>query len=146
MEYTRATEVYPLATEIISAYHEHLLPIRIEYAFVSPTPKQKGALILGHARILRGLSALWASEEGQDFFVVVLARNVWERGDDAFRRALLDHELCHCKVTDEGKLVTIGHDVEEFSEVIQRHGLWKEDIRTFMDELKQQDLFIPDMR
>lgn len=147
MKYTPASvEVYELAAAIISAHHTHLLPVRIEYAFVSPTPKNKGKMIAGSARILRGLSSLWASEEGDEFFAIVLAQDIWERADEYFRRALLDHELCHCKVTDEGKLVTVGHDVEEFAEIVTRHGLWQQDLQTFMGELRQQDLFLPDMR
>jgi hypothetical protein len=56
---------------------------------------------------------------------------------------VIDHELCHAQVsmdsngepkTDEnGRTVyrTRKHDIEEFKEVVARHGLYKSDVESF---------------
>ena len=52
------------------------------------------------------------------------------------REALIEHVLCHIdKDWDkEGnpKYSLVGHDLEEFSAVVQRHGMWMNDIKSFM--------------
>jgi hypothetical protein len=62
------------------------------------------------------------------FFVIVISADTWKRLDERQRRALVDHELCHCVVSydDDGMpvLSTRTHDIEEFGSIIDRHGLW----------------------
>lgn len=45
------------------------------------------------------------------------------------KAALIDHELCHCDYDDVEEVAGIrGHDVEEFREIIERYGLWRQDL------------------
>lgn len=76
------------------------------------------------------------------------------------RAALVDHELCHFTREEweepdpkvQSKWVTVygaatdpdswgirEHDVEEFSEIIERHGLWDIGIETFAEAVREAD-------
>lgn len=122
-------------------HHSDLWDTRIEWVFRSEASKSGGKTILGTAKKISGLAALLATpeatgDEDLDFFVITIAEDIWEYLSPKQRIALVDHELCHCKieeVNDEGdlKLLTVAHDIEEFSEIVVRHGLWRPDLRQF---------------
>ena len=57
-----------------------------------------------------------------------MERSVWNRLGGKGRRALIDHELTHFTETEDGDLTTVGHDLEEFAEVIARNGLWRDEL------------------
>ena len=62
--------------------------------------------------------------------------------------ALVDHEFEHVKEAQnkhgETFLKMVGHDLEEFSAIVQRHGLWDADLKRFFEEIAQLDLFSDD--
>lgn len=153
--YTEAPEVQAIAATIIEMYHPHLKGIRVEYVFRSKAAKNKGRIVLGTARLVSGLNAFLASpseadeeseifqaEEGEAFFTIEIAKDEWKHLTDTQRAALVDHELCHCWAGEDEdadgnpKMIykIIGHDVEEFTAIIQRHGLWKGDVQSFAAE------------
>jgi hypothetical protein len=76
-------------------------------------------------------------DDPADFFVVEVPHEPWQVLTEAQRLALVDHELAHFYVSipegpDEArKLVMLGHDLEEFTAVVERHGLWRPDLREF---------------
>ena len=55
--------------------------------------------------------------------------------------ALVDHELCHLLLDDEGRVTSRAQDDEEFAAVIKRHGLWNRDLVTFRENCGQLNLF-----
>jgi len=55
-----------------------------------------------------------------------------------YREPLMFHEMLHCGENDDGSPCIIEHDVEEFGAVVQKYGLWKEDLSEFSQQL---DLF-----
>jgi hypothetical protein len=73
-------------------------------------------------------------EEGElaEGWVIALHHPTWvawtKTKREDLQRALLDHELCHCAVEvnddDEEVVGLVGHDIEEFTAVIARHGDW----------------------
>lgn len=146
--YRYAPEVRNIAAPLIEAHHDHLKKIRIEFVFRSEAARSGGQLVLGKARKVSGLNALLSLPEAeiedvdettsddQDFFVVEIAHDTWMWMEDKQRRALVDHELCHCRIEydDDGalKLVVAAHDVEEFAAVVERWGLWKPDLTRFV--------------
>lgn len=156
--YRPARPVERIASELIPKHHEHLAQCGITYLFIDPTPKSKGKAVWGRARKISGLSAYLIGQptlsdemrnermEGKDFefFVVEIAEMVWGLLDDRARRALVDHELSHCWAgeTDRGDytLTTTGHDVEEFRGVIERHGMWRQEITEFAKTVEQLTL------
>lgn len=146
MEYRLAGQAAIIGGELIEEHHAHLYGVRVEYVFMDKTPKAKGKEVWGRAKKISGLPAFLSSEDGmrehydsespQDYFVIELAEEVWERLTAKGRRALIDHELSHCDIThdDNGfvNLAIVGHDITEFEGVLRRHGLWNESVEEFI--------------
>ncbi|MCC6455185.1 MAG: hypothetical protein IT328_09610 [Caldilineaceae bacterium] len=112
--------VIELAERIIERYHEHLLDARIAFIMRSEAQSANGKLTLGKAKKLSAEMQVHIPFD----FVIWLAKDYWE----AFltpkqREALIDHELSHCK-WDGFTASMKGHDVEEFSHIIERYGFW----------------------
>lgn len=143
VEYTAAPEAEAIASQLIAKHHPHLKGERIVYVFRSQAAVEGGKVVLGKARKISGLNAFLAAEEydgpeeldthGAPFFVIELAGDIWRSMPDKARRALIDHELCHCALKDDGTPKLLPHDVEEFAAVIERHGLWRNDVRAFTE-------------
>lgn len=121
-------EVVRLCEQIVEAHHPDLQHARIGLLFRSGTWKSKGRTRWGQAQKASGKIRALA---GDIDFLVTLNEDVWfDELDNAQRRALLDHELCHCAFdVVELKASTRGHDVEEFAEIIRRHGVWDSSLR-----------------
>lgn len=146
-----APEVEKIGTDLIRTEFDHkdLADVRVEYVFRDKAQKSAGRIVLGTARKIGGLSAFLAAHgdashlgDPEPFFVIVIALDTWEVLDAKQRRALIDHELMHCKVTeDEGggaKLATRGHDLEEFASIVERHGLWSSNVAAFGSVVAEQ--------
>lgn len=84
-------------------------------------------------------------------FIVVLNKEYWEAFSPEQRLALMDHELCHAAARldaktseqqqdEKGRKVwrTCKHDIEEFREVVERHGCYKADLEAFAKALRQK--------
>jgi hypothetical protein len=132
-----APEVRDIAQALIGDVSEHapLDDVRVEYVFRDKAPRSHGRLVLGRARKISGLAA-WLAEAKhlnalavpRPFFVIEISHDTWGQLTPVQRRALVDHELCHCRVEvdddGEAQLSIRGHDFEEFASVIRRNGLW----------------------
>ena len=71
---------------------------------------------------------------GEVDFVLTFNWEAWKILTPEQRVALVDHELQHCDVdADSSEPVMVEHDVEEFSLIVRRYGLWKPNLRTFGD-------------
>lgn len=152
--YMAAPDVTRIAEQLIRDHHTHLLDVRVECVFREKASKSNGRIVLGKARKVSGLNAFLSritdageNTEGDEFFVIEIAADEWDEMPPSKRRALVDHELCHLTIEydEEKDVVTLGlraHDVEEFTEIVQRHGLWKDDLAEFGKAAKEQlDLF-----
>jgi len=151
--YWRAREVREIADELIPDFHEHLFEMNVRYIFESKHSVSKGRVRLAHMRKVSGLNAYLAQahelEEmgggrppapvAPSFFLMVVAHDTWMQLTGSQRIALVDHELKH--IGADGELV--GHDIEEFADVVARHGIWKPDLAEFIAASKQQPLFEP---
>lgn len=134
--------MYALLDTLVRKHHGHLGPARIALAWcTSWKPDVDGRVILGQCKKASDLDREVAPFD----FVILLRRMFWasELVSDAQREALLDHELCHAQrkhdsrgepVEDErGRPVfrVRKHDIEEFTDVVKRHGCYKRDLETF---------------
>lgn len=148
--YRPASAVHRIADELIAKHHTDLADVRIEYVFRSETAKSRGKEIWGQARKISGLNAYLSQEDGPteaesgdvDYFVIEISEPVWADLDAGQRKALVDHELCHCGTDfDDDGLLTLKlrhHDVEEFRTVVTRHGLWRPDLADFAARLPEK--------
>jgi len=153
-KYFEAPEVAKLAEELIPKYHQHLIDfsVKIRYVFVDKTPNSKGKEVWGTCRKVSGLNAYLEGEspDGDPFFVITISKDIWDILPTDKKLALVDHELCHASAevkqqkndsdgdsdmeTDNPvKLGVKPHDLEEFACIVRRHGLWRDDIKDFVD-------------
>lgn len=112
-------EVVKIAEHIINLYHEELMDARIGLLFRDEAPVSDGRITLGMAK-----------KVGEDMkpyvpydFVIWVAGDYWPELTEKQKQALIDHELCHC-VRIGGKLAMRKHDIEEFTCILERHGVW----------------------
>lgn len=141
--YSPAPEVAAIAVGLIASHHTQLADAPIVYVFRAKATQSKGHLVLGRARRVSGLNAFLVAlaagdvsedepEEGHDFFVMEIAQDMWATASEQQKAALIDHELSHFGVDPEkGTFVIRGHDIEEFADVVARHGLWQPDLEVF---------------
>ncbi len=144
-----APEAEAIAQTLKEKYHTHLLGVRVDCCFRSETQKTKGKRVLGSAAKTtireeflgrRGRNETGQFTAPEHYFVLVFSEPEWKVLSDDQRIALVDHELCHCGVTEDGegnrKLKLLPHDIEEFAAVVRRHGLYKGDIEQFAKSLR----------
>jgi hypothetical protein len=135
-------EARVLGEELIPDYHMHLKEARVLYVFCGKPMTRNGRVVLAKAMKFNDLNRFFTSlgaeppdeEEtaGGCDFAVIVNRKEWEENlTPKQRRAVVDHELCHCIRNHKGKWAMRNHDVEEFAEIIDRHGMWFEDVAAF---------------
>lgn len=148
-------KMHTMMAYLIAKHHEDLEGARIGLAWnLTWRPDADGRATLGKCRLVGSLD-----REFMEFdFIVILLREWWEDADvtDDHRKALLDHELCHAmQVLDKAgepkedergrKLWRLRkHDIEEFSEIVDRYGCYTKDLAMFataMTRGKQRNLF-----
>lgn len=139
-------EMHQMLNDLVERAHDHLTNARIALAWHKALKADvDGRLVLGKAKKASDLDRELMPYD----FVIILNREFWMDPEtkDVQRTALLDHELSHCEVTrdddgepklDENDRVVYRmrkHDVEEFSGVVARNGIWKRDLEAFAKTL-----------
>ena len=128
-----------IASQLIPKYHKHLEDASICYIFKAEASKRARHVTLGMAStVAKRLQAI------VDFdFIIEIAHDEWEHMDVLQRTALVDHELCHCGVyvDQEGEThwTMNEHDLEEFTAIVKRYGLWKQDLQTFVASVPKDE-------
>jgi hypothetical protein len=127
------TEPYRVMEELLKTEHGHLEGVKIAIAWrLGWRADTDGYLKIGQCRKRGDLD-----RELDTFdFVIMLNKEAFPTLSDKQKRAVIDHELCHAKVVvdtdgnpkrdDRDRLVCRirKHDVEEFRDVVERHGLY----------------------
>jgi hypothetical protein len=148
--------MYAQLDDLVRAYHEPITDARIALAWcTSWKPDVDGRVVLGKCKKASDLDRELAAFD----FVILLSRRFWRHEDvtDAQRTALLDHELCHATVSydeagepvedERGRLVyrIRKHDIEEFTDIVSRHGCYKADLERFAAALRKAGVpkFLP---
>lgn len=132
-------ELTDLAQSLIEQYHQHLMSVTIGFILRSEPAAAKGRVVWGQAS---KVSDRWRPLLKDELdFVIWIAEDAWKDWSPQKKRALLDHELCHCKYEPlTGRAWLAGHDIEEFNEIIERHGLWRDDLTRTAKVMRQQPL------
>lgn len=152
VDFEKADEVRQLANVIIDKYHPHLVDAKsvIGYYFRDGVSDWAGKA--------KKCTAFERHVTGYLLFVFI-NQQAWTMLLPEQREALVDHELCHFsrayslrmnpKTLQEEKEWTDAkdpenwsireHDVEEFSEIIRRHGLWETGIEHFAEAIREVD-------
>lgn len=134
--------MYDLLERLVAEHHTELAEARIALAWnVVWKPDVDGRVTLGKCKKASDLDRELAAYD----FVIILRREFWAYPSvsDAQRAALLDHELMHATVkldaNGDPTMDTRGrtvyrirkHDIEEFRDIMVRHGCWKRDLEEF---------------
>lgn len=126
MEYDKAPdEIVEIVQEIANDCHQRLDGAKIAVICRETASKKNGRAVMATAS--KPTPKMIPLLDQRYHFVLCIALDVWDDLDPAQRRALVDHELCHMDFAD-GDPIIVGHDLEEFAEVINRRGLWRRDM------------------
>jgi len=130
-------------------WHEDLDSAQIGLAWRRKTKEDvDGHIVLGRCHKVADLN-----KEFMPFdFVVVLNKEYWDAFSEEQRLALVDHELCHAaasldeqtgdqKEDERGRKVwrIRKHDIEEFREIVERHGCYKSDLEQFAEAIRSKN-------
>jgi hypothetical protein len=143
--YAKAPEAEEIGTKLIEEHHSQLRNETIRYIFRDKHTNSKGKPVLVAARKVAGLAG-WLhlgyhsndADKFTELFVIEIAKDVWDRLDEAQRVALVDHALCQLdvEIPDQGekdrRLLVRGPDIAEFNAVVERHGLWRPALEDFV--------------
>jgi len=121
-----SSEVIAIANELIEQYHPWLKEARVGFVFRDEPQKSGNKLVIGK---VSKVCEQFKPHMDLDFLIWI-AESFYVNMDDDRRKALIDHELCHCGFID-GTARMCSHDIEEFTVVVQRWGLWRPDLITF---------------
>lgn len=124
-----------LAQELVREYHPDLKEARIGILFRETISYSKGMPVLGHAQKTTEMMQVYLDYN----FIIWIAADAYASLDENQRKALIDHQLCHCTMVD-GIASLVGHDIEEFQSIIKRHGLWNTDLIRTAQVMKQMSL------
>jgi hypothetical protein len=146
---SKQNEPYRLLDEVRKQWHGETISAKVALAWRNHTAAdQDGRLVLGKCIRVTDLNKEFAAYD----FIIVLNREVW--GDIRFARekktALLDHEMCHAAgaFDEDGEPIrddrnrrvwrSRKHDIEEFRDVVARHGCYKKDLEDFAQALLEK--------
>lgn len=139
---------YEMMYKIRKKYHDGIRKAKIGLMWLLKVKSDSdGHLLLGKCK----KASDFQRELSEFDFVILLNKEMWEHPKFGHKRqkALLDHELCHASAVydDEGHRVktirgkyvfrTRKHDIEEFREIVERHGCYKRDLEEFAESLKK---------
>jgi hypothetical protein len=140
--------MYAQLDDLVRDYHSEITDARIALAWcTSWKPDVDGRVVLGKCKKASDLDRELAAFD----FVILLSRRFWRHEDvtDAQRTALLDHELCHAALAYDEKGAPVEdergrkvyrirkHDIEEFTDIVARHGCYKADLEQFAAALRR---------
>jgi hypothetical protein len=136
-EYYKAIEVADIARELIKKYHSALGEAKIVYLFRDKAPKSKGKVVWGTTK---KTSPIEKALTGYDF-VIWVSEDIWVGIDANKKHALVDHELSHCGLDENGNWTTLEHDFTGFNAVLRRYGYWSGDLKRMKKSIEQMSLF-----
>lgn len=126
-KYSEVTqEVIGLADVLIKNFHPYLKDCNIGFVFRSEASTSGGKTTLATTSKVTAKFKPYLTEELD--ILIVIAEDSWSQMSLDQRRALIDHQLCHITFGGTSGWTTRCHDIEEFEEILDRHGLWKSDL------------------
>jgi len=137
MMYEWNTEAARLGESLVEANHPHLVKLKIAYLFkLAPESKSRKPARSGKKKTWAKASLIPPKYEellNDNYkFLIEFDGAVWAALNIKQKRALVDHELCHCGNDIDGVYMK-HHDLEEFRSIVERYGFWKDDVRLFAE-------------
>lgn len=133
---------YSLLAKVREKWHQEISDAHIALAFWKNVKRDRdGIMKLGRIHKASDLQRELVSVD----FIILLNETVWTATEftEKQKKALLDHELCHATISldkdggerkdSRGRFIyrMRRHDIEEFRDVVKRHGCYKADLEQF---------------
>ena len=139
--FEEAASVESIAQGLIPNYHASLATARIQYCFSSDCWTKNGREQWGKVQKLSGLNEYLIEKD----FIVMVAMEKWNDLTEAQRTALVDHLLSGClgeedEDTGEYKWKVLDPEVQEYTDVLFRHGAWHEGLLDFVRQAKKVNI------
>jgi hypothetical protein len=139
--YETAEAVESIAASLIPTEHPELATARFIYVFAEKSSNKGGREVWGKVRKLSGVLQ-WLLEKD---FLIEVALDKWNEFTELQRRAGVDHLLERCTGEEDektGEMVWKCRDpeVQEFSSILNRYGVWHEGLSSFIEVAKAIDL------
>jgi len=122
---------------LIDLHHEPLKDARIGVIMRSEAPVTGGRITYGKAEKVTTKAQVHVPYD----FIIWLANDRYQLLAPFQREALIDHELCHCQWGMASGASLRPHDVEEFTEILERYGYWWPQAEAFAAAAQQAELF-----
>lgn len=119
-----APSVLHFAENLINEFHPWLKAARICFVFRNEAQKQGDRFILGQATKVPDKMKPHFEYD----FLIWISENDYTPMPELQQEALVDHQLCHCVFGNMGWKIR-PHDIQEFSDVIARHGIYSPDVQ-----------------
>lgn len=131
--YSEASQsVIHTAENLIENFHLILKHARICFVFRSEAQKQGDRMILGQCTKVPDKMKPYLEYD----FLIWISEEDYMKMDDLQREAIIDHELCHCGGDPLNGWKIRPHDIQEFAEVVERHGIYSRDVRQFTNAIE----------
>lgn len=128
VRYDRAESVEEIARKLIREYHTELVNTKIAYLFKNRPIKARGRGVIAFVSKCSGIVKALSEID----VVMIISYPAFQPLSEAYKLAVIDHELTHLIVEEspagDPRVRMLAHDVEEFSAIIERHGLYQEDL------------------
>ena len=155
MNYTWNPEGERIAEQLIKNYHPHLRGFEIAYMFKAKPPEvaveehtpadaprrptrrksSTGKIKIAECRLVSQKYRLLFAKDYR--WIITADQEIWDAFDDKQKTAVIDHELCHAVLDDDGNPRIRKHDLEEFSSIAQRYGYYLPDVQRFAEAIKR---------
>jgi hypothetical protein len=139
--YSIDTDLETLANDIIQECRPVLGHVKIAYMFRPEAPVSDEQVRAGMCCRVDDRNR---TVHGYDF-IIEISKDVWDESTPDYKRALMDHELGHVgiRMDEDGDVVydekmnrpktyIKRHDIEEFEDVLERHGAYHKGLREFL--------------
>lgn len=137
-----------IAESLVSKYHPHLRGVEIAYLIkvnesdLEEEPKRRGRPKSCNKKIRIAWASLVNSKYrllfSKDYrFIITANMSMWDGLSFEQQTAVVDHELTHCYVDEDGSYRLRKHDLEEFRSTVARHGAYLADIQAFAEALQR---------
>ena len=133
VDFMQAGRAERIAGVLLPAFHRELTNARIAY-LLKEKSTTRGRSPLGKTNLLSKRDRFLSDYD----FVVVFDWSRWKALTLVQRVALVDHQLEHCGVDDNGNFVMMDHDIREFNTTVRRWGAWQPSVRDFFRAAKVQ--------
>lgn len=150
--YRKAAAVQMVADDLIFEHYPELDAVGVRCVFIDKTAKSKGREVWARAKKVGGLNGFLAYGEDNlpdsysehEFFVIEVSEEKWERLKAPARRAMIDQQLSSCEIEHDEEtgfvkgLAVVGPDVAVNREIVERHGLWFEELAELVEAGAEQ--------